>query len=270
MSMVFYFPLAIVGFNTVAFVLMSAIQLLYQFWIHTKTIKKLPRWFEFIFNTPSHHRVHHGVNPKYIDRNHGGTLIIFDRIFGTFQEEEEEVVYGVTKPLATWSPIWANFDYYRDLWNELKKTRNFTDKLKMLWNPPGWRPDYMGGPYKIPEVQAQKQVKYDPAYPVALNYYLLVQYVLVPIGASVFLFQAEKLSLIQKIVLAAPIILATANFGGLLDNKSWGKWSELLRHIGVPILLFFLFANLPNIFSIVMLYSLVGGLSVIWLLKLQV
>ena len=86
-AMFFYLPLAIIGFNPIAFVTINAFQTLYQFWIHTKTINKMPRWFEFVFNTPSHHRVHHGRNPKYIDKNHGGTLIIFDRLFGSFQAE---------------------------------------------------------------------------------------------------------------------------------------------------------------------------------------
>jgi sterol desaturase/sphingolipid hydroxylase (fatty acid hydroxylase superfamily) len=99
--MLFYLPLAILGFNPVAFVAINAFQILYQFWIHTRTLKKLPAWVEYVFNTPSHHRVHHGRNPKYIDKNHGGTLILFDRIFGTFQAEEEAVIYGVTKPLSS-------------------------------------------------------------------------------------------------------------------------------------------------------------------------
>ena len=87
-SGMFYLPLAVFGFDPIPFLLINTLQTLYQFWIHTETIHKLPRWFEYIFNTPSHHRVHHGRNPEYIDKNHGGTLIIFDRLFGTFQDEE--------------------------------------------------------------------------------------------------------------------------------------------------------------------------------------
>ena len=91
-SWIFYLPLAFIGFNPYMFATIASLQTLYQFWIHTKVIGRMPAWFEFIFATPSHHRVHHGVNPKYIDKNHAGTLIIWDRIFGTFQQEEEEVV----------------------------------------------------------------------------------------------------------------------------------------------------------------------------------
>jgi sterol desaturase/sphingolipid hydroxylase (fatty acid hydroxylase superfamily) len=94
----FNLPIALLGFDTVDFVLVSAFNTLYQFWIHTEAIGKLPRWIEFIFNTPSHHRVHHGRNPKYIDKNHAGSLIIWDRMFGTFQAEEEKPTYGITKP----------------------------------------------------------------------------------------------------------------------------------------------------------------------------
>lgn len=97
------------------FLACSSFNTLYQFWIHTRTIDKLGS-FEWVFNTPSHHRVHHGCDAKYIDRNYGGTLIVWDRLFGSFQQEEEEPVYGITKPLADWNPVWANFHYYADSW----------------------------------------------------------------------------------------------------------------------------------------------------------
>lgn len=93
----FNLPIALLGFQPLDFVLVAAFNTLYQFWIHTETIGKLPRWIEFIFNTPSHHRVHHGRNPKYIDKNHAGSLIIWDRIFGTFQQEEEKLVLRASK-----------------------------------------------------------------------------------------------------------------------------------------------------------------------------
>ena len=114
-SFVFYLPLAIMGFRPEMFFVISALVTLYQFWIHTKLINKMPAPFEYIFNTPSHHRVHHGVNPQYIDKNHAGTLIIWDRMFGTFEPEVEEVVYGITKQSKSWNPIWLNFEYWVDL-----------------------------------------------------------------------------------------------------------------------------------------------------------
>ncbi len=124
---------------------MNAIQTLYQFRIHTKPINKLHPIVEYVFNTLSHHRVHHGRNPKYIDKNHGGTRIIFDQMFRTFQPEEEPVVNGVTKPLASWNPLWANFDEYMDWWKVHKRPIFCSDRLKILFNKPGWLPESAGG-----------------------------------------------------------------------------------------------------------------------------
>src|SRR5690606_21739945 len=139
----FSLPLAFIGFNTFDFALMSAFITLYQFWIHTETINKMG-WFEYIFNTPSHHRVHHGRDPKYIDKNHAGTLIIWDKLFGTFQEEEERPTYGITKPLNSWNPIWANISHYIEMSKDIKQIPKWSDRIKYLFKKPGWLPDYMG------------------------------------------------------------------------------------------------------------------------------
>ena len=229
-SMAFYFPLALVGFNPISFVTISAFQTLYQFWIHTKAIKKMPAWFEYIFNTPSHHRVHHGRNPKYIDKNHGGTLIIFDRIFGTFQEEEEEVIYGVTKPLASWNPVWANFDWYVDMWNDLKKPMSWKDRVRLLFNKPGWLPDHLGG-YRAPhEIKKEENEIYDTEIPNGLNYYILFQYVVVLGVTTVFLFNLDSFTRLQQILIAGFIIVSITNLGGIFEKKhwavilEWGRW----------------------------------------------
>lgn len=127
----FYLPIALIGFSFESFIMIAAIQTLYQFWIHTQIIKKLPAWFEYIFNTPSHHRVHHSSDPKYIDKNHGGTLIIWDRIFGTFIEEADPINYGVTKPVQSWNTLWVNFEYYQWLGKVFWDAKGM-DKFKVL------------------------------------------------------------------------------------------------------------------------------------------
>lgn len=237
-SWVFYLPLAFFGFDPITFVVVNQFQTLYQFWIHTRAIDKLPRWFEFIFNTPSHHRVHHGVNPKYIDRNHGGTLIIWDRMFGTFQAEEEEVVYGITKPLSSWNPVWANLDYFRDVFRLMRQCRNPLDKLRVLFKGPGWRPDYLGGPLEVREgITPQTFDKYDTEVPSGLNYYVLFQYVILLGGTSFFLFTADKFgemfggwqATFWKFALGGLIMLSIASLGGLLERKRWAAFVEYLR-----------------------------------------
>lgn len=230
-SMIFYLPLAFIGFNPISFVTISAFQTLYQFWIHTKAIDKLPTWFEYIFNTPSHHRVHHGRNPKYIDKNHGGTLIIFDRMFGTFQEEEEEVVYGVTKPLSSWNPLWANFDWYADLWQDLKKDMSMADRFRVLFNKPGWLPEYLGG-YRAPRDFPPNQVQvFDTMIPLGLNYYILIQYLIILAVTSGFLFNLDKFARWEQIGIAVFIIWSITNIGGIFEKKKWSFLFEYLRWI---------------------------------------
>ncbi|RMG56242.1 MAG: sterol desaturase family protein [Bacteroidetes bacterium] len=263
-STIFYLPLAWIGFHPAAFVTINALQTLYQFWIHTRAIGKLPAPIEYVFNTPSHHRVHHGRNPKYIDKNHGGTLIIFDRMFGTFQAEEEEVVYGVTKPLNTWNPLWANFDYYADLWQAVRETPGLGNKLRTLVNKPGWRPAAEGGPIPIPEVQPEAVRKYDPPITAGLSYYVLVQFVLVLSGTSLYLFADPGVDL--RSGLAASLILAAlGSLGGLLDGRAWGTWLEGLRHLALPVLSLYLFPAWPVAWTLAGIGSLsLASLAWLW------
>jgi alkylglycerol monooxygenase len=237
-SNVFYLPLALLGFDPVPFFLLNTIQTLYQFWIHTEAINKMPAWFEYIFNTPSHHRVHHGRNPKYIDKNHGGTLIIFDRMFGTFQPEDEAVVYGVTKPLNTWSPIWANMDYYRDLAKSLRRAPNWGDKLRMLYKNPGWQPDSLGGTPPFEEVRRENIQKYHTQLPAWANYYVLLQYAIVLLGTTFFLATAASRPIFswQTIAMASGVIVSVWALSAILDRRAWAWQIEILRLILLPAL----------------------------------
>ena len=239
-SLWFYLPLAWIGFDPVTFVTIASIQTVYQFWIHTRLINKMPAWFEFVFNTPSHHRVHHGVDPKYIDRNHGGTFIIFDRMFGTFQAEEEEVHYGVTKPLNSWNAIYSNFDYYKDLGNVLKQTKSAKDFMLVLVKEPGWQPEYLGGPIEPKEVRPDRQL-YDVHTTSRMHIYIFVQFILLLGITSAFLFGLEKFDVAQQILLTALIVLTTINMSGLFENKKWATYLEYLRLLAfLPIGYFFL------------------------------
>ncbi len=137
---VFYIPAIMLGFHPVIFFIANQLEVLYQFWIHTELIRKLPAPIEFIFVTPSHHRVHHGRNPKYIDKNYGSTFIIWDRIFGTFQKEEEQVDYGITTPPNSYNPVYLNFHEWKAIFQDLKKARRAGDVVKILFGYPGsWK-----------------------------------------------------------------------------------------------------------------------------------
>ena len=140
-SFVFWLWLPLVGFHPVMVMTMQAISLIYQFWIHTEAVGKLPRWIEFIFNTPSHHRVHHSSDLKYLDKNHAGVLIIWDRLFGTFQEEEERPVYGLTRNINTYNPVIIGFHEWRDLTRDIAKAPDVKSAWMYAFGPPGWSHD---------------------------------------------------------------------------------------------------------------------------------
>jgi alkylglycerol monooxygenase len=233
----FSLPIAFLGFSTVHFALISALNTLYQFWIHTETIGKFPKWIEFIFNTPSHHRVHHGRDPKYIDKNHAGLLIIWDRMFGTFQEEEEKPTYGITKPINSWNAIWANVSHYADMGKDLKQISKFTDKVKYLFMKPGWLPDYLGGYRAAPEVDKSSYKKYDTPSPMSLNLYVLFQYVLCLVGTSMFLYFQREFSFSEKLLITTLVAIVVVNCGVLFENRPWVKWSEWIRIVLYPLLL---------------------------------
>jgi len=120
---------------------MKSVSVLYQFWMHTETIKKLPKWFEAFFNTPSHHRVHHGSDIEYLDKNHGGILIIWDKMFGTFQEEIFKPKYGLSHDIKSFNPFVIAFHEWRKIFNDFRKTKRIKDRLHYFFDSPGWSHD---------------------------------------------------------------------------------------------------------------------------------
>ena len=136
----FHFPLVLVGFDPLVVWGAEILVQAYQAILHTEAIPKLHRWIEAVFNTPSHHRVHHGSNPQYCDKNYAGILIIWDKMFGTFEEENEEVVYGITTPLNSVNPLVVFFHGFYRFYLELKKARSIKEFIGYLVMPPGWEP----------------------------------------------------------------------------------------------------------------------------------
>jgi sterol desaturase/sphingolipid hydroxylase (fatty acid hydroxylase superfamily) len=139
-SIFFWAPLALLGFQPWMILLAISWNLLYQFWIHTEKIRRLPRWYEAVFNTPSHHRVHHGANEQYLDKNYGGILIIWDRMFGTYEPEVERVRYGLTKNIETYNPIRVAWHEFAAIWHDVRAADNWRDRLGYTFRGPGWEP----------------------------------------------------------------------------------------------------------------------------------
>ena len=140
-TMMLKIPLILIGFDPALVVFCGILNATYQFFLHTETIDRLPRWFEFIFNTPSHHRVHHGSDILYLDKNHAGILIIWDRMFGSFQPEIHVPKYGLTKNVNTFNPIKIAFHEWINIAKDFKKVRNLKDAWNYLFNAPGWSND---------------------------------------------------------------------------------------------------------------------------------
>lgn len=258
----FNLPLALMGFETLDFALMSALNTLYQFWIHTETINKLG-FLEYFLNTPSHHRVHHGRNPKYIDKNHAGTLIIWDKMFGTFQAEEERPTYGITKPINSWNAVWANFSHYAEMGKDLRRINNWSDKVKYLFKKPGWLPASLGGYRAAPEVDRATYHKYDTPAPVSLNYYVLFQYILCLIGTGLFLFKQADFQIAEKVFFTIIISIVVVNSGVLFENKQWVRWAEWVRIVTYPLILIILTVlyNWPiYLIGIALLYLLISSI----------
>ncbi len=139
----FWLWLPLLGFDPAMIITMISLSLFYQFWIHTRSVGKLHPWFEYVFNTPSHHRVHHASNVRYLDRNHGGVLIIWDRLFGTFSEErdDEPVIYGLTTNLNSDNPLWVAVHEYVNLWRDVRRADSWRDRWRYLLRAPGWSHD---------------------------------------------------------------------------------------------------------------------------------
>ncbi len=140
-AFLFWAWMPVMGFDPLMVLFMQQISLIYQFWIHTETVQKMPRWFEFIFNTPSHHRVHHGSDVKYLDKNHAGILIIWDRLFGSFQPEEERPVYGLTQNVHSFNPAFIAFKTWGDLFRKAFRSKSVVTGIKYFLMPPGWSND---------------------------------------------------------------------------------------------------------------------------------
>lgn len=222
-----YLPLAAAGFPPTWFAVSIGLNLLYQFWIHTEFIDRLGP-LEWVLNTPSHHRVHHGRNPKYIDKNHAGVFIVWDRLFGTFQVEEERPTYGITTPLNSFNPVMAHIAPFKQLFSEAAQVPGWRDRFRFLFAAPGWYPPSMGG-FKAPPELTGKEVKFNYELPLVVNAYLLSQYAVVIGFTSVFLFTFQNYSNAINAVFLVVVLFQVYALGSLFDRRTGARVLELIR-----------------------------------------
>lgn len=229
-SIPFYLPLVLVGVPPLVFLTCLALNTLFQFWIHTRLIDRMPEWFEAVFNTPSHHRVHHGINPVYIDRNHAGVFIVWDRWLGTFQPEMAEPMYGVVEGHPTYDVMISNFAPYAKLGRNMLRA-GFFDGMRLAFGPPEWRPASLGGPVHIPE--PEPGLRFSPPVSRGVQRYVVAWFI--PMSAVIFamLWFAETAD-VRWMWLGGVFVVATQiSQSALLHGWKHARLVEALRLLAI-------------------------------------
>ena len=215
---IFYLPMAVAGVPPIIFGTVALIDLLYQFWVHTEHVGKLG-WFDRVFCSPSNHRVHHAVNDGYLDKNYGGVLVIWDRLFGTFKEEDAPCIYGTRKPLESWDPIWANVQVYGELVHDSWHAQNWADKVRTWYKPPGWRAADVAERFPRPAFDLQAVQTFDPPMNSRLQWFSAAQFMLLLAGVASFLWVADTLPLVQAAVGVAALWAGMWALGAAMQGR---------------------------------------------------
>lgn len=212
----FFIPMALLGMPLEQYVAAGLFVLLYQFWIHTEHIGRLG-WLDRVFSTPSNHRVHHAVNPGYLDRNYGAVLVIWDRMFGTFVEETEPCVYGTVKPLNSWNPLQAVGQVYGELFERARATPRWRDRVRVLFKSPGWAPPGVEFPSE-PDGQRLKQPKFDPLVSIGDRWRAISLFLMTALASAVWLDASDDLGEARNLIAAAVIAAGLYGAGALLSR----------------------------------------------------
>lgn len=226
-----YIPLAIVGVSPKVVAVLAPIHLFAQFWYHTRLIGKLG-FLEYIIVTPSHHRVHHAINDEYIDKNYAPIFILWDRFFGTFQEELDEVpaVYGIKKPAKTWNPILINFQHIWQLMKDAYHTNLWKDKLRIWFMPTGWRPEDVKANFPVEIIEdPYAQIKYETEGSFLLKLWSIIQ-LLITAVAALWLFNNIANFNFSYILLGGLFIMISIfSYTSLMDRHQFSVLTELLK-----------------------------------------
>lgn len=217
---IFYVPMALAGVPPLVFGVVALIDLLYQFWVHTEQVGKLG-WFDRWFCSPSNHRVHHAVNDAYLDKNYGGILILWDRLFGTFKDEDdqEKCVYGTRGLLNSWDPLWANAQVYAGLAHDSWHARSWLDKLKVWVKPPGWRPADVAERFPKPAFSMAQMQIFQPPMSRGVQRFALVQFALLLAGVAAFLWQADTAPLARNAIWFAVLLTVQWSLGAVMQGR---------------------------------------------------
>lgn len=221
----FYLPLALIGVPPAVFALTHALSTLYQFWIHTQLVGRVRGPIDWVLNLPSHHRVHHAINPRYLDKNYGATLIVWDRLFGTYAEETERPVYGITKPLGTFDPVWAQLHYWVEMGRMIRLARG-VDKARVLVASPAWKPAGVVAP---PAPDLARRTKHDVPLSRAAKAWVAANYVVLVLVTFALLGWHAAIPRAPLVLASVAVLLALVAVGAVLERRSWARAAEILR-----------------------------------------
>jgi sterol desaturase/sphingolipid hydroxylase (fatty acid hydroxylase superfamily) len=259
----FYIPMYLVGIPAEVVVTVGSINLIYQFWVHTEHVPKLG-WYEWLFVTPSNHRVHHAQNDGYMDRNYGGLFILWDRLFGTFQEEldDEPVVFGIRGPLRSWSPVKALTHIYVDMAQDSWRTKSWRDKFKVWVSRTGWRPADVVAKYPREKTDLSHFERFDPQVSRLVSVYGFFQ--LVAVVLLLNFMEGAELTYWQGVAGWATLLATTVTTALWLEGRpAAGMFGwEILRLGAIALLLLSLFRGVDDVLVWALVY---GGLNALFL-----
>ena len=231
----FALPLALFGLPPAVYLVCRALNTLYQFWIHTELVGKLGP-VEAVLNTPSHHRVHHAINPQYLDRNYGGILIVWDRLFGSYEPEGERPIYGTTKALRSFNPLWANFEYFAEIGRRIRESTRLRDKLWAVFAHPNWRPSGPVPPPTRAELAARAADHFDARPPWPLVYVIAQALPIAPLTMWALLKGDSWPP--HSLTLACVFLgLGTVSLLGIVERHAWAWPLEIVRLVGLAVVL---------------------------------
>lgn len=228
---IFFLPMALLGIPPEVYLAIAGLQLLYQYSIHNTYVPALG-WLEKVFVTPSQHRVHHGRNGPYIDKNYGNVLVVWDRMFGTYQPErrEEPVAYGLRTGVNSWNPLVINLGYFAELFGKFRRCRGTVDKARALFYPPDWRPAYFADRDRAHKHDgASAPRKYDPAIPSAAARYGIFQLLVMLTTFVTLLWNITELSWPLLIALSAFLLATAVAMAGIFEGRRWVWYGEFVR-----------------------------------------
>ncbi|MBL0954262.1 MAG: sterol desaturase family protein [Leptospira sp.] len=265
----YFLVMALLGIPWAMFLLSHRILKVYQFVVHTRFIGKLGFLEEFMV-TPSNHRVHHGTQRKYLDRNHGGIFIIWDRMFGSFEWETDEPIYGLTKPVNSFNPITVNLHVFKDMFFQIFKCKSIGDVFKTIFGPPGWKPTYLQTPDDVFKEPAYTE-KYDPKPPMGVMVYVALQ-AAVLMAVGLVIWKVAKINLEQDMtilgILSAVIIFSLFSIDRTMEMKRWSRRTEVVRNVLFifAFVLTLLYSNIPNIAMFAIPLIGLSLVSLLWII----